>query len=119
MAGQEGEALRLVAQQTGGQVAMANTHLAVVGDTAGDAERLQANTDSLGGVGSHLATLLQGDGGTTYVSPLGVLKTDLLGLLTGLVGVDAILVADGVGLLDILDAVGIQCSNHLLDATVL
>ncbi len=42
VAGQEGEALGLFLQQPGGQVAVAEADLAVVGDRTGDAEGLQA-----------------------------------------------------------------------------
>ena len=51
VAGQEGEALGLFAQQHGGQVAVADAHLAVVGDRAGDAEGLQALAEGFGDVG--------------------------------------------------------------------
>ena len=49
VAGQEREALGIIAEQHGAQVAMAQTHLAVLGHRAVDAEGLQAHTDRLGG----------------------------------------------------------------------
>ena len=47
VAGQEGEALGLLAEQHGAQVAVAQTHLAVLGHRAVDAEGLQAHADQL------------------------------------------------------------------------
>ena len=108
VAGQEGEALGLVPQQHGGQVAVAQADLAVVGDGAGNAEGLQADADGLGGLGGGGAALLDGDGGAHDVGPAGVLKGDGLNLLHGLVGVDAGCIADALGLFDGLDAVLMQ-----------
>ena len=69
VAGQEAEALRLFAQQHGAQVAVAEADFALFRDGAGDAERLQAHADGLGGVGGVLAALLDGDGGAERVGP--------------------------------------------------
>ena len=49
------EALGLLPQQHGAQVAVAQTDLALLSDRAGDAEGLQAHADGFGGVGSGLA----------------------------------------------------------------
>ncbi len=57
VAGQKGKALGLVAQKHGAQVAVAQADLAVLGHGAGDAERLQADADGLGSLGSRLNTL--------------------------------------------------------------
>ena len=54
--GQEREALALVAQQHGAQIAVAQAHLAVLGHGAVDAEGLQSLTDLPCGVGSGLNT---------------------------------------------------------------
>ncbi len=78
---QESEALGLLAQQTGSQITVTNTYLAVVSHRTRDTEGLQTDTDSLGSVSGVLAAFLQRDSGTYYVSPLGVLKTNTLGLL--------------------------------------
>ena len=119
MTSQEGEALSLLAQQTGSQVTVTQTHLAVVGHRAGDAERLQTDTDGLGSVGGILHALLDGDGCTAYVGPFRILKADALGVLANLVGVHTGFLANGVGLFDGLDAVGIQSGDDLVDATLL
>ena len=74
VAGQEGEALGLVAEQHGAQVAVAQADLAVVGDGAGDAEALQADADGLGSLGGGLHALLDGDRRADAVRPGGVLK---------------------------------------------
>ena len=55
MAGQEGKALGVFAQQHSAQVAMAQAHGALIGDGTGDAERLQALADGGGGFGGGLA----------------------------------------------------------------
>ena len=52
---QEAEALGLVPQQHGAQVAVAQAHVALLSHGAGHAESLQANADGLSSVGSGLA----------------------------------------------------------------
>ena len=52
----ESEALGLVAQQHGAQIAVAQTHLAVLGHRTVDAERLQTFADLAGGIRSGLNT---------------------------------------------------------------
>ena len=108
VAGQEGKALGLVAQQACSQVAVAQ-----------NAEGLQAQANGLGSVGSVLAAFLERDSCAHHIGPLGVLKAYLLGLFASLIRIDTILVADGVGLFHVFDACGIECSEHLLLATVL
>ena len=81
---------------------MAKTYLTVIGNRTGDAEALQTDTDVLGSLNSALVTslltLLESDGATYYVSPLGVLKADRLSLLTSLVRINAITVTNLVSL---------------------
>ena len=99
------EALGLLVQQHGAQVAVAQAHLALVRDGAGDAERLQALADALGGLGGGLDALLQRDGGAQLVGPLGVFKGDGLNALDDLVGVHALGVVVSLQLIEILEAV--------------
>ena len=103
--GQEGEALGLVPQQHGAQIAVAQTDLAVLGDGAVDAEGLQADADGLGGLGGGLDALLQRDGRAHGVSPAGVLKADGLNALDDLIGVEALRLADLAALFHGGDAV--------------
>ena len=119
VSGEESEALSLVAEQTSSEVAVSDTHFAVVGHRARNAESLESQSDSLGCVGCYFAAFLDCDGGTYDVGPLSVLEADLLSFLTGLVWVDSILVADGVGLFDIFNSHCVECGEHLLDAAVL
>ena len=109
---EECEALGLLAQKTCGQITVTQTYLAVIGYRSGDAEGLKTLADSLGGVGGVGAALRDGDGGAHDVSPLGVLEADGLRLLTHLVRIDALGVADGLGLLDAVDSV---LGEHLVD----
>ena len=51
MSGEEAEALRLLAQQHRGEIAVAEADLAAFGDGAGNAEGLQADADGLGRFG--------------------------------------------------------------------
>ena len=87
MAGQEGEALGLVPQQHGTQIAVSQTHLAVLGNRAGDAEGLKADADGLGSLSSGLHVLLQGDSRAHAVGPAGIFKADGLDALDDLIGV--------------------------------
>ncbi len=116
---QEGEALSLLTQQTGSQVTMTQTYLTVVGNTTGDAEALQTDTDSLGSVSGSLHTLLNGNGGTANVCPLGVLKTDTLSVLTHLIGVNTCLITNLVGFLNTIDAILFQSCKNLVDTALL
>ena len=97
---------------------MSDTHLAVVGNRTRNAECLQALADSLGCVGSDLATLLDCYGGTDYVGPLGVLETDWLSLLAHLVGVDALGLADSLRILDAVDSVLREHRIYFIDSAV-
>ena len=119
VAGEEGEAFGLFAQQTGGEVTVAETYFAVVGYRAGNAEGLQADTDGFGSFGGVFAAFFQGDGATYDVGPLGVFEADGLGLFAGFVGVKTILVADGVCLFDVFDAVFVESSDDLFDTAFL
>jgi len=105
VAGEEAEALGLLAEQHCAQVAVAKTDLAVVGDGAGDAESLKADADSFGSVGGGLAFLLDGDSAAHGVSPDGVLKSDGLGALDDLFNVDALFKADVAAGFDAFDAI--------------
>ena len=98
---------------------MAQTYLAVVGHRAGDAERLQADTDGLGSLRCVLAAFLQRNGATYHVGPLCILEADGLRLFTRLVRIQTIFVANLVGLFDVLDAIFVQRGKNLLDAAVL
>ena len=98
---------------------MTDTYLAVVGNRTGDAERLQADADSLGSVSSSLHTLLDGDGSTADVCPLGILEADALGFLTHQVGVYTCLVANLVGLFNTIDPVLFQSGQYLIHTALL
>ena len=74
VAGEEAEALRLLAQQHRGEIAVADAHLAVVRDGARDAERLQAIAQRLGGFRGLLHALLERDARAQRVGPHGVLE---------------------------------------------
>ncbi len=117
--GKEGKALCLLTKQTGCQVSVSDTYLAVVGNRTGDAEALQTDTDSLGSLGSILHALLDSDGCTADVCPLGILETDALSVFTHLVGVDTCIFANLVCLLDAVDTILLQSSKHLVDAALL
>ena len=72
---------RFTAEQAGGQVAVAEAHLAVIRHGTVDAEGLKTFSDRLSSVSCILAALLERDGGAHYVGPLGVLEADVLRLL--------------------------------------
>ena len=118
VAGQEGEALGLIPQQHGAQVAVAQAHLAVLGNRAGDAEGLQALADGLGSVGSGGHVLLQSDGGAHAVRPGGVLKADGLDALDDVVGVEASGLADVAALLHAGNSVLSQDGIDLVDSSL-
>ena len=117
VAGQEGEALGLVPQQHGAQVAVAQAHLTVLGHGAGDAESLEALADSLGSVGSGGHILLQRDGSAHAVRPGSVLKADGLDALDDFVGVEAGSLADVPALLHAGNSVLSQDGIDLVDSS--
>ena len=105
VAGQEAEALGLIPEEHRPQVAVAQAHLALLGDGTGDAEGLEPLADDLGGVGGLGAALLQRQGDTQGVGPDGVLKGDGLHALDDLLYIDALLGAKVPGILQGLEAV--------------
>ena len=119
VAGEESEALGLLTEQTGGEVTVTYTYLAVVSHRARDTECLQTDTDSLGSVSGVLAAFLQRDCRTYYIRPFGVLKTNTLGLLAGQIRIEAVLLANLVSLLDGSDTVSVQSGENLFLAAVL
>ena len=87
---QECEALGLLAQQHCAEVAVAEADLAVFGDGAGDAEGLETDADSGGGVRSLDSAALYCDGAADGVCPNSVIEADGLGTSDDLVAVDAL-----------------------------
>ena len=79
---EEAETLRLFAQQHRRKVAVPEPDFALVGDGAGDAERLQPFADRLRGIGGFGAALLDGDRGAQRVCPARVLDAMGCTLLT-------------------------------------
>lgn len=61
MASQEGEALGVIGEQHGAQVAVAQTDLAVLGDGAGNGEGLDALADDGGSLRSSLGATLDSE----------------------------------------------------------
>ena len=105
MAGQEREALGFVPEQHRAQVAVAQAHVALLGHRAGHAESFQADADGLGGFGSGLHALLDGDGAAQGVGPAGVLKSDGLHALYDIIGIKALAEAKVPGLFQAANAV--------------
>ena len=118
VARQEGEALGLIPQQHSAQIAVAQTHLAVLSHRARDAEGLEADADGLGGLGSGLNILLQCDGRADTVGPAGVFKADGLDALHDLIGIKAGSLADLPALLHAGDSVLRQDGIDFLDSSL-
>ena len=116
--GQEGEALGLVAQQHGAQIAVAQTNLTILGHRAVDAEGLEAHADHLGSLGGSLDAGLDGDGRAHGVRPAGVLKADGLDALHDLIGIKALGLADLAALLHGADAVLGEDAVDLVDSSL-
>ena len=105
MAGEECEALGIVAQQHCAEVAVAKADLAVVRDGTVEAEALEADADHLCGFGSVFDAGLHGDGSAYAVCPADVLKADGLDARRYLIGVKALGLAHLSALFDRADAV--------------
>ncbi len=100
VAGEETETFGLLGEEHFTEVTVAKTNLTVLGHRAGDAERLQTDTDSGGGFSGLLAALLDGDGCTNGVGPLGVFKADGLCTANYFVAVNARRECDFLTLVD-------------------
>ena len=87
---EEAEALRLLGEEHLSEVAVAEADLAVFGDGAGDAEGLETDADSGGGVRSLDSAALYCDGAADGVCPNSVIEADGLGTSDDLVAVDAL-----------------------------
>ena len=91
---EECEAASILREEHSAEVAVAETDLAVVSNRTRYAESLEAFADSLSGISSLRAALLDGDGSTERVSPFCILECDRLEIFYDLIRVDALLVAD-------------------------
>ena len=118
VASEEGEALGVLAQQHGAQVAVAQADLAVLGNGAGHAEGLQADADGGSGIRRVGGVLLHSDGAAKGVGPLGVLKRDGLDVLGDLIGVETEIGADLQGFLEVGDAILSERLVDLVDAAL-
>ena len=76
MARQESEALGLFSEEHGAQITVALAHVSLLGHRAGNAERLQADTDGFRRVRRGLAALLNRDRAAKCIRPSGVFKRD-------------------------------------------
>ena len=117
MTGQESKATGLLTQEHGAQVAVAQTDLTLIGYRTGDTEGLKSLANSFGGLCGRLDALLDGDGGAHGVSPGGVFKADGLNALYDTVCIHTCGVADGFGILHILDAVLVEHGEDLIDSS--
>ena len=118
VAGEEGEALGVVVEEHCGQIAVADTDLAVICDGAVKAEALEADTDHLCGLCGGLYAGLDGDGRADTVCPADVLKADGLDVLGDLVGIEALCLADLSALFDRADAVLCEDTVYLVDSSL-
>ena len=119
MAGEESEALGFGREQTGCELAVADTYLTVVGYGTGDAESLQALADVFGSLNSVFCLLFKRNGSTNNVCPFSIFKANHLRFFTGLIRIEASGFTDLVGFFDRSDAVCVKTSENLLDTTVL
>ena len=97
---EECEAASVLGEEHSAEVAVAETDLAVVSNRTRYAESLEAFADSLSGISSLRAALLDGDCSTERIRPFCILECDRLQVLYDLIRVDALLVADLLGILD-------------------
>ena len=115
--GEESEALGVFIQQHRAEVAVAETDLALIGNRAGDAERLQAFADALGGFGSGLDAFLHRDRRAQLVSPLHVLEADRLGALHDGIRIHALGVGVGLHFVKVLEAILVKHRLELRHTT--
>ena len=108
VASEECEALGLLGKEHFAQITVAEADLTVFSNRARDAECLQADADSGSSVSSLRAAHLDSNRAAYGVSPLCVLKADRLCFLYDGVRVDALLFADGLALINGIDAVFFQ-----------
>ena len=117
MSGEEAEALRLLAQQHRGEVAVAEADLAAFGDGAGDAEGLQADADGFGHFGRVGHALLERDGHAEGVGPGRVVERDGLNALDDRVYVDALGIAERLAVVERGKTVFVEAGFDLLDSS--
>ena len=117
MAGQESEALRLLVQQHGAEIAVADADLALVRHGAGNAESLQTDTDPLCGFGSSLRVFFHGNGGAELIGPLHVLKAYGLRALDDRICINAHAVGESLDIFKGFEAVFVQDGLQLRHAS--
>ena len=116
---EEAEAVRLLGKEHLAQIAVAETDLSVLGDRAGDAERLQADADGSSRIRRVGAARLDSDRRADGVCPDRVLKADGLGAAHDLVAVYALCKADVPALFDRGDAVLFEDAVDLIDSSLI
>jgi hypothetical protein len=116
---QECEALGVLLQKHGAQVAVAKADLAVVGDGARDAECLQALADYAGSLRSLAASSLDCESSADCVSPLCIFKADRLDVLYHVIDINTCVIADLLGFLNGGNAIVIQNFIDLVNSSLI
>ena len=105
VAREESEALGLLIEQHGAQVAVADTDLTLVSDGTGNTESLQAYADPFCCLCSGLRVLFHGDRRSELICPFDILEADGLCTLNDAVGIHALAVCKSLYILKALEAV--------------
>ena len=117
VAGKESEALGFFIQKHGAQIAVAQAHLALVGDGTGMQKACRPSPMAGGRFGGGLYAFFQRDGSAQFISPFGVFKGDGLNAFDDFVGVNAAFVIVGLELFKALEAVFFKHGLELIDSS--
>ena len=98
---------------------MSQTNLTLIGNGAGNTERLQALADCSGSLGSFSAALLDCDGSAYGVSPASVLKANRLDLLNLIVNIQTGILGDLLSLLDGSNSIAIQNGIDFVNSSLI
>ncbi len=111
--GKEAETLGFFGKKHFAEVTVAKTYFSVLGNRAGNAERLKTYTDFSSGVSGFFATGFDGNGSTDGVCPNCVFKANRLGSSDDFVAVNTLGESDFFALFDRADAVFFQDGEDL------
>ena len=119
VASQESEAMGVLMQQHGTQVAVAQANLTLFSNRAGDGESFQAFADGSSAVSSALQAALDSNGSAQGVSPDGVIEADGLDAADDLIAVNALGQQHLVAGVEALQTVGLQAGLDLGHTAIL
>ena len=114
---EEAETICVVRKEHRAEVSVTETDFSVLGNRAGNTERLKSHADFSGGVGGFLCAALYSDSRAYGVRPDGVFKADGLSASHYIVAIDAVSKTDFLAFFNRRNAVFFQSSIDFVNSS--